>query len=1382
MKPHCLTILAVLSSALVHGSLATQTAPRVATDENDYSPGSSACISGAGFQPGEAVRLQILRIDVDDNDCPEHQPWQVRADKRGQFDVPWLVTTHEAGATLQLTATGVASGFRTEFIFKDAAITPASGGNAISADTYAGAFTPLSGPVIVETAVGDISVGTIVLAVPAGFEFDTNAPLPVITLNGDNNHKNINGLSDGDIIPLTVTTNSVSFSITSKSKGQTRNTLTYSNLRVRPTAGAPLASGNITNTGTSSFPNSTTNFGTLAEAPGSITRLAVSGFPSPQTAGVAGSVIVTAQDQFGNLRPTYTGTVHFASSDPLAVLPADYAFLTGHNGTHSFSGVALKTLGNQSITVTNLGTASRGSQNGISIIPAPADHIAFVTQPGSATYGSLLSPQPILVSQDPFGNNSTAGLGSSKIVTLTLSSGSGALTGTTSLDIGTAAGNGTVTFSNLTVNAGGASKQLTASAAGLSSAVSGAFTISPATVTAIVTVSNKVYDATTGATIGTRTLSGVLGSDIVTLTGGTANFASKSVANGKTVNVTGLGLSGASAANYSLGSTTAITTANIGPAALAVSGAIANDKVYDGTTTATVSGGSLSGLMSGDGVTLGGTVSANFASRAVGINKPVSASGYVISGPDSGNYTVTQPSGLSANITRANLNVSGITANNKPYDGNTSATLNTGTASLAGVFSGDSVTLNTGSASGAFANKSAGTAKVVNVTGLTVTGPDSGNYSLTQPSTSADITVKGLAISGVTASNKSYDGNTAATLSSSGAILVGVLSGDGVTLDSGSASAEFANADSGIGKSITVSGFVISGADSGNYSLTQPTAIANINPVALMVSADDKSRAYGCANPPFTASYTGFVNGEDATVLSGVPALNTAANTNSPVGTYSIEIAVGSLGSVNYIFSVTNGSLAVMPYPLTVTADNKSRTYGEGNPGFTGNLLGLLNGDNISANFGTLANANSPVGTYSIVPSLTDPNGKLTNYSVTLSNGTLNVTPAPLLVAAHSAARGYGEANPNFSATVSGYVNGEGANDLSGTLLLTTTAQASSLPGDYPITPSGLSSGNYSINYSAGTLTVTTTNQPPVLDWITNAVVLPDQVLTIYLHASDPNGDATTLSLDPGMPAGAFITNVVRTQPVLSTNTVFRWRPTRGQASTTNLITVRVSDNGGPSMSAEQTFTVIVLDYLEVSLPSTNLQSGQTVALPISLASSEGVTNLSFNIQWPDSYLANAALTVMSAGIGSAVLQDQGTNLALSFQAAPGQVLQGTQQIAQLTFTAISNEYSAFVWLPFVDVSATKPDELLYTNYITPAARIAVIEGQPLLWASLLSNSSRQLTLFGRVGVSYELQHSTNLALPTVWNSALSYVQTNGVQTLEVDSVNPNIFYRIFQP
>src|SRR5262249_23604049 len=156
---------------------------------------------------------------------------------------------------------------------------------------------------------------------------------------------------------------------------------------------------------------------------------------------------------------------------------------------------------------------------------------------------------------------------------------------------------------------------------------------------------------------------------------------------------------------------------------------------------------------------------------------------------------------------------------------------------------------------------------------------------------------------------------------------------------------------------------------------------------------------------------------------------------------------IGSLASPNYAFSLTNGSLAVTPHALTLTAHDKSRSYGTGNPTLTGTLNGIQNGDNITPGYATWADANSSVGGYGISASMNDPDGKLANYTVTINNGTLTVTQVELTVQANDATRAYGEPNPNFTATISGYVNGEDASDLSGSLVLTTTAQATSLPG-----------------------------------------------------------------------------------------------------------------------------------------------------------------------------------------------------------------------------------------------------------------------------------------------------------------------------------------------
>src|SRR5205823_1652632 len=114
----------------------------------------------------------------------------------------------------------------------------------------------------------------------------------------------------------------------------------------------------------------------------------------------------------------------------------------------------------------------------------------------------------------------------------------------------------------------------------------------------------------------------------------------------------------------------------------------------------------------------------------------------------------------------------------------------------------------------------------------------------------------------------------------------------------------------------------------------------------LTVTADAGSKTYGDANPPLTATLTGFVNGDTAAVVSGTAALNTAATAASPVGTYPITAGAGTLSAANYDFlNVVGGTLTVTRAHLTVTADAKAKTYGDANPALTATITGFVNGD-----------------------------------------------------------------------------------------------------------------------------------------------------------------------------------------------------------------------------------------------------------------------------------------------------------------------------------------------------------------------------------------------------------------------------------------------------
>ena len=113
----------------------------------------------------------------------------------------------------------------------------------------------------------------------------------------------------------------------------------------------------------------------ITVTPSTATVLVVTGFPSPQPTGVAGSVIVTAKDIYNNTATSYVGTIHFTSSDVAASLPANYTFVGGDAGSHAFTnGVTFNTAGTQSITATDTVASSiTGTQSGITAWVAPSN-------------------------------------------------------------------------------------------------------------------------------------------------------------------------------------------------------------------------------------------------------------------------------------------------------------------------------------------------------------------------------------------------------------------------------------------------------------------------------------------------------------------------------------------------------------------------------------------------------------------------------------------------------------------------------------------------------------------------------------------------------------------------------------------------------------------------------------------------------------------------------------------------------------------------------------------------------------------------------------------------------------------------------------------------
>jgi hypothetical protein len=282
-------------------------------------------------------------------------------------------------------------------------LTAATGGGAISADTNGstgtGVYTSLTGPSIQEGAAGALFMGgTIVLNTPPGFTFNPGqgsaAPVGV-------------GCAGMVVSTLTVTSTQASLTITTASTAAC--TLQYSGLQVRPTAGNPLAVGNILNTGTTG-PAGPANYGTLTEVNGTPVLSFLQGPLGMNTGGVAfppgQQPIVHSQDQFGHARSGDSITLSLkpgAGTSGAALTCTTNPVTTNAGGNASFTGCAVNLAGTgYQIRADTAGAASAdGAVFNIGV--GPAAKLAFTSYPAVSTPATL-TPSPTVAVEDAGGN------------------------------------------------------------------------------------------------------------------------------------------------------------------------------------------------------------------------------------------------------------------------------------------------------------------------------------------------------------------------------------------------------------------------------------------------------------------------------------------------------------------------------------------------------------------------------------------------------------------------------------------------------------------------------------------------------------------------------------------------------------------------------------------------------------------------------------------------------------------------------------------------------------------------------------------------------------------------------------------------------------------
>ena len=276
-----------------------------------------------------------------------------------------------------------------------------------------------------------------------------------------------------------------------------------------------------------------------------------------------------------------------------------------------------------------------------------------------------------------------------------------------------------------------------------------------------------------------------------------------------------------------------------------------------------------------------------------------------------GNYEISYENGL-MNVTEIiyiELTLEGLIIADKTYDGNITAII-TSFGTLTGIEAGDDVSIDEGAVVAEFSDKNAGNEKIVNISNLILTGDDANKYVISDFSVTASISPRELVLSNFAASNKVYDGTTAAT---GGAFQDDRIDGDVLNFSFNYA---FENANAGVNKQVLFTNIAISGGtDQNNYTLAATTgnATATISPRPLSIKADDKTKKFGEDDPALTWTLTaGSLLSDDA--ITG----QLQRQPGEVVGTYAIQQGTLSAGS-NYTINFTPGVFSIVPADLIVT-------------------------------------------------------------------------------------------------------------------------------------------------------------------------------------------------------------------------------------------------------------------------------------------------------------------------------------------------------------------------------------------------------------------------------------------------------------------------------
>jgi filamentous hemagglutinin family protein len=725
----------------------------------------------------------------------------------------------------------------------------------------------------------------------------------------------------------------------------------------------------------------------------------------------AGSYAITAGGLFSTSQQGYL--VSYVPG-ALTVAKAELA-LTGtraYDGTGAVAGSLLTATGTHGETFAVAGSGAAGNLASANV--QAAGNLASVTglTLGTSGNGGLASNYNALGTAGSAVSVTKANLTVAAGTVVKTYDGTLNATGSATVSAGTLFGHDTLDAATLAFtnpNAGAGNKTVTASGATISDGNGGAnYNVSYAPNTtstirpyAVSLTGAREYDGTGTVAATIFAIGPLVGAETLTLSG-SGSLSDANVGSAKPVSIGTLALGngghGGLASNYTLvgGTRTAdITPATIVITGLTVGGERALDKVYDGSTVAIIdtSHAVLNGIVDADQVRLvTGGVRGSFADQNVGAGKAVTVSGNALTGAAAANYTVADPTGLTASITPATLALTGTRA----YDGSTSVA---GSVLSATGVHGESFSVVGAGAAGNLASRNvqAGAA-LASTAGLALGASGNGglasNYAPLGTAGSAVSVTQAKLTLGTANVVKPYDGGVAAA--GSAVVAGGTLFG-GDTLDGGSFA--FTDRNAGAGKTVTTSGVTVNDGNGGaNYRVSYVANTASsINPRVVNLGG---TRVYdGTATLAAGIFTLGALVGDETLALSGSGTVDSAnVGSGKSVGLGTLALADGGHGGLarNYTFSGGTRTATITPASLSAHAIDQSKVVGSADPLLAYVVSGLVGGDALGATVGgsLVRDAGQDAGLYDI------KQGTLAsispNYTLAYVAGRFQIVAAPL--------------------------------------------------------------------------------------------------------------------------------------------------------------------------------------------------------------------------------------------------------------------------------------------------------------------------------------------------------------------------------------------------